>query len=290
LISQSKWDTRLKLKYLEYLSREFIENPVISYQYPYGIKITTINAEAKYLTIWFEAIWCLFTGIAVNNNTNLSGVIKILNDPNVTVIPFMGQDTEFYYAIGLSLVMLGLGIQVIPSYISVQRFVKLNGEKFSSSRNHIITLEELLKLYPIDIIRYYSISILKPYLLNNNNFSKEKLADFYEKWRLIENKIYKIVANNSNNIPSKNENKLKKILINYHNAAEIICFYEMHKAIEKVINILLKEKEDNNLSIEVASLLMMLKPIMPNISESIGIFIYGQKWLSMNFDSVFKNL
>ncbi|MCC2625191.1 MAG: tRNA synthetase class family protein [Burkholderiales bacterium] len=175
LIEASSWDNRLKSKYLEYLSREEIEDIVVSCNYHKGISITINNGNAYPIAIWFEAIWSLFTGLKSIYKKNLKEIITFLNETNSNIVVFMGQDTEFYYALAVSAILLGIGVNNIIYKMSIQRFIKLSGKKFSSSRGHTIFLEELTKKYHIDVVRLYSTAVISPYFANNSDFSIEEL-------------------------------------------------------------------------------------------------------------------
>ncbi|MCH9769645.1 MAG: class I tRNA ligase family protein, partial [Gammaproteobacteria bacterium] len=166
LISRSNWGKRLKSKYGNYLDSENIASIPMTNHYLHGNSAGIRGVDAGYLAIWHEAIWCGITGLLLIYQFELPELIAHLSENQTQIVSFMGQDTEFYYAIALSATLLGLDVKDFYHRISVQRFIKLNGSKFSSSRNHLIYLRELLEDYPIDIIRLYCLSILNSYELD----------------------------------------------------------------------------------------------------------------------------
>lgn len=286
-IEHSMWDDRIKLKYSEYLSREVIENIILTYHYEHGIEVEQNSVEAKAITIWFEAIWSCFTALIEIYGTDLEDLIKKLNDPQTHLIPFMGQDTEFYYAITVSAVLLGLGVNKVPHKMSIQRFVKLNGMKFSSSRNHVITIDQLKEKYPVDIIRFYSISILKSYFEDSNDFDINDLDRFYNKFKTLHAKLYSHFQHWNNKKATFNlPEELLKRIDNYHAAMKKLDFSKVYEEIDPLIPIVTSQDSESALNVEIACYLLMIKPIMPDIAGTLGVDFYGDQWTELSLDSI----
>lgn len=279
LIDNSYWDDRLKAKYMEYLSREEVEDIVVTNHYEHGIKINHNFLNAKALTIWIEALWSSFTALLEIYETDLQALFSRLRDADIHLIPFMGEDTEFYYAIAFSAVLLGLGIKKIPQNMSVQRFVKLNGKKFSSSQNHIITVEQLREKFPIEIIRLYSISVLMPYFENSNNFIIEDLNKIDEKFNKLKRKmkLHSRLWKKEEDWPAPSIGMLE-IINNYDVAMQALYFSEVYKEIIHLIDFILLSDSNTGLNFEIACCLLMLNPIMPTLVEDLGGSFYGAQW------------
>ena len=281
-IQRSNWDVRIKNKYLTYLESNTLDEITLSYGFKHGIKIDNISLEAKSITIWFEALWSMLTALKDHYSFNLNQVIDHLCNEDLFIVPFMGQDTEYYYAIGLSLILLGIGVNKIPHMLSVQRFIKLNEKKFSSSRNHILTINELKEKYPLDFIRYYSISILRPYCDDNNNFDLEGMSNAYLKYQT---KIKTICMHvdywrNLYYEPSV-LTETKEIVNNYNIYMQNLDFYKSILEINKLLKIIFIHIQKISLSIEIACLLNMLSPIMPNISKDLWGCFFSEPWKTL---------
>lgn len=286
-VENSYWESRLKKKYLRYLNKNEEDFITISYGFDQGVKIENFLLDVKSVPIWFEALWTMLTGLKEHYKMSLKKIIEILRKQNFHIVPFMGQDTEYYYTIGLSSVLLAIGANKIPCRFSVQRFIKLNGKKFSSSRNHIIILDELKEKYSIDFIRYYSISILKPYSEDNNNFNLIKMNNYYIKYQAIIKKI----CNHVDLWREKKHKKslsaeVKKIGKKYCIAMENLKFNQVVQEINNLLKFILININKQSLSLEIASLLCMLKPIMPIISDKLGIFFFSNEWLTASLNKI----
>ena len=263
MISSSNWDQRLKYKYLEYLSREKCEKIPLTCHYKNGIKISSLPNETQTFTIWFEAIWSFFTGLKAVYQKSINDVVQMINDKQCKIVAWMGQDSEFYYAIAFSLVCLGIGINYIPHNISVQRFVKLLGSKFSSSRGHTLFLQELLNKYHPDVIRLYSLSVIKSYFENGNNFIIEELEKLNHQFLLFREKM--IHFNYPQAIESFDNTKIKDpVLIEYQSLMNRFEFYKIYDmALSRMRTIILQglpQKKDFG---DFLITLIILKPIIP---------------------------
>lgn len=287
LIDASDWNARLKNKYLEYLSQEEVEDIVMTYHYENGIKIESDSLEAKTLTIWFEAVWSSFTALLEIYDTNLKNLLEKLNSSETYIVPFMGQDTEFYYSVAFSAVLVGLGINKIPKNLSVQRFVKLNGMKFSSSRNHIISIDQLKKTFSIDTIRLYSISILSSFFSNSNDFNIKDLENLSNNFNFFKKRLlshYAFWKNKSNFLYVHDDICL--IIYNYHSAMNDLNFSKVYNEIDNLIQFIIKNNSQTALNIEIGCCLLMLAPIMPDVTKALGQRFYGNQWADLNLQDI----
>lgn len=282
LIEASSWDNRLKCKYLEYLSREEFEEIIVSCNYNKGIKVTADSGNIYSIAIWFEAIWSLFTGLTSVYKKNLTEIIRFLNETNSNIVVFMGQDTEFYYALTVSAILLGLGANSIIHKMSIQRFIKLSGKKFSSSRGHTIFLEELIKKYHIDVIRLYSIAVIEPYFANNSDFSIDDLDILNLKVNTFKNKLLDFKVGFTEGSHLHELIQLQKQLNHYKIAMANLDYTQVFKIVSNVIDQIIAINVLELSSLDLAIIFFMLKPIMPTLVDEISAKLHFLHWETLN--------
>jgi methionyl-tRNA synthetase len=238
-----------------------------------------------HVAIWFEAIWNCFTGLTVCFDCDLEGVIEKLTEQEFKLVPFMGQDTEFCYTIGLSCVLLGLGYDQVQDQLSIQKFVKLDGMKFSSSRNHVIFLEELAEEVPVDVIRLYSLSILRPYLEDNNNFEVAELKRLNGRVRVLEGRVAEHVKGSPRETPrSLSSEDSRQLLQGYRSSMDALDFRGAYLGIMKLMDSITAQAECPRWYEDLSCLLLMLKPVMPSLSTEMGTQLFGGTWSEVDFE------
>ena len=76
-------------------------------------------------------------------------------NPSVTIVHFLGYDCSYSHAVAYRALLDIEGAAprlVVPL---TNRFLKLDGKDFSTSRNHAIWIKDISSAYPVDAIRFY---------------------------------------------------------------------------------------------------------------------------------------
>lgn len=127
---------------------------IISYKSNRGIKLPDIpGLEGQVLNVWAE--------MYVGHMYFLSSAAKSEEiDQGWKYVQFMGFDNSFFYvfmhaAIGIKARKVGLK-SILPSSVYTNQFYLLNGEKFSTSRGHLIWATEFSREYNTDLFRFYA--------------------------------------------------------------------------------------------------------------------------------------
>jgi methionyl-tRNA synthetase len=75
---------------------------------------------------------------------------------DVDVVQFCGFDNGYFYGILIPALLLAYDPQIkLPAAIMLNEFYRLDGSKFSTSRNHAIWCRELLQRVSLDAVRFY---------------------------------------------------------------------------------------------------------------------------------------
>ncbi|ELY9424822.1 methionine--tRNA ligase [Cronobacter dublinensis] len=75
--------------------------------------------------------------------------------PQTELVHFLGFDCSYSHAVAYSSQLLADDTGPRPGTFLTNRFLKLDGEDFSTSRGHAIWIKDLTGLYPADAIRLY---------------------------------------------------------------------------------------------------------------------------------------
>lgn len=71
------------------------------------------------------------------------------------LVHFLGFDCSYSHAVGYSAQLLADPCGPLPGTLITNRFLKLDGEDFSTSRGHAVWIKDLTGLYPADALRLF---------------------------------------------------------------------------------------------------------------------------------------
>ena len=92
------------------------------------------------------------------------------------VVYFFGSDAGFAFAVAGVAMLLALGEYVLPEQFVTNEFYELENDKFSTSRGHLVTGQELLNEgVPRDLIRFYLASTSPEF--QRTNFTRAAMAE-----------------------------------------------------------------------------------------------------------------
>ncbi|MGW6929915.1 class I tRNA ligase family protein [Lentzea sp. NPDC054927] len=92
------------------------------------------------------------------------------------VVYFFGSDAGFAFAVAGVAMLLALGQYVLPEQFVTNEFYELENDKFSTSRGHLVTGQELLdEGVPRDLVRFYLASTSPEF--QRTNFTRAAMAD-----------------------------------------------------------------------------------------------------------------
>lgn len=88
---------------------------------------------------------------------------------------FVGKDIIYHHLLFLPAMRMGEGTFKLPDFVPVRGHLTLEGQKFSKSRGHYVSVREFLNKYPADYLRYY-LSTATPYGMSDVNFDWQDFA------------------------------------------------------------------------------------------------------------------
>ncbi len=97
--------------------------------------------------------------------------------PDTELVHLLGFDCSYSHAVGYSSLLLADQTGPCPGTFITNRFLKLDGEDFSTSRGHAVWIKDLTGQYPSDAIRLFS-ALTAPEIAVSN-FSREQFQHWY---------------------------------------------------------------------------------------------------------------
>ncbi len=153
----------------EYLQNEDISENARNYAKPWlieladwditrdmdwGVKIpddSNKDSKNKVFYVWFDA--------PIGYASFSKEILKDWKDYwNGKVVHFIGKDIIYHHVLFWPAMLLAEGEFPPPAAVRAGGFLTLEGEKMSTSRNHVVWLADYLKAFPPDYLRYFLIS------------------------------------------------------------------------------------------------------------------------------------
>ncbi|HDZ11958.1 MAG TPA: methionine--tRNA ligase subunit beta, partial [Bacteroidetes bacterium] len=75
-------------------------------------------------------------------------------DPKTKLVHFIGKDNIVFHAIVWPAMLMGRGEYILPTDIPANEFLNLEGRKLSTSKNYAVWLDDYLRKFPPDPLRY----------------------------------------------------------------------------------------------------------------------------------------
>jgi len=98
--------------------------------------------------------------------------------PETELVHLLGFDCSYSHAVGYSSLLLADQTGPRPGTFITNRFLKLDGEDFSTSRGHAVWIKDLTGQYPSDAIRLFC-ALTAPETAVSN-FSREQFQQWYQ--------------------------------------------------------------------------------------------------------------
>lgn len=276
----------------------------------WGVKVPVEGGEGKVLYVWLDAPigyisatkqWALDTG--KNWEDYWTGDRKLVH--------FIGKDNIVFHAIIFPILLKAHGGLILPDNVPAYEFLNLEGDKFSTSRNHAVWLHEYIESYPdkIDELKYVLTSIApeskdsdftwKEFQTRVNSELADILGNFVNRALVLTNKYYNGSVPEAAEYTAEDEALLKEISQIPDRISKLIYDYKLREAQSEAMNLarlgnrylaetepwkLIKDESNAgrvqtimNIALQIcANLSIILKPFLPSTAEKIGGFLNYQ--------------
>lgn len=161
-IEKKNWRKTVK-SYLKGWLKEGLRPRPITRDLEWGVPVPLDDApEDKVLYVWFDApLGYISSTIEWAEKIGQPDKWKeYWQDPNTTLIHFIGKDNIVFHGIIWPAVIMGTREFTLPDEIPANEYLNLEGRQISTSRNWAIWLHEYLEKFEPDFLRYYLCSIM----------------------------------------------------------------------------------------------------------------------------------
>jgi len=155
---RGQWRPHLMEFVEEMLARPLPDYP-LTYVSQWGIPAPFPGLEGQVLNVWAEMLPGLMNSTreackAADQHAE-KGLAFWHKDDGAELVQFLGYDNAFFFAFVHLALTWGVGETITPDAIVTNEFFELDNFKFSTSKNHLIWVRELLKERDVDQVRFY---------------------------------------------------------------------------------------------------------------------------------------
>ena len=289
----------------------------------WGVPVPVKGGEGKVLYVWFDAPigYVSFTKQLLENDPNRNWEDYWKKDGDSQLVHFLGKDNIVFHSVIFPSMLKSMGDYILPQNVPANEFLNLEGEKFSTSKNWAVWLDDFLTDFPdkTDVLRYVLCSILPEqkdadftwadFQAKNNNELVANLGNFVNRALVLTTKYWGGV------VPGRNElTDLDKDVIVQLNAFpnKISASIEKHRykeALSELMKLsalgnkylaetepwkLIKQDEERvktimNIALQITSSLAVLSvPFLPETANKLSemINLEGLKWDALTEDNI----
>ena len=302
-----------------------LESRAITRDLDWGIPVPSKGGEGKVLYVWFDAPIGYISSTkewAKKENKEWEPYWK---DKNTKLVHFIGKDNIVFHCIIFPIILKAHGEYILPENVPANEFLNLEGNKFSTSKNWAIWLDEFLIDFPHmqDALRY-TLTVNAPetkdndftwkdFQARNNNELVATFGNFINRVFVLTHKYFDGTVPEYNNLSDIDLEILKRTYDYPNLICESLDNYKFRQAINQLIDLsrmgnkYLADEEPWKLykfgelervqnimfvSLQICGMLAILsEPFLPNASKKIReiINLKETKWTTLNIDQPILN-
>jgi methionyl-tRNA synthetase len=142
------------------LGEQMIDNglPEVAVTHPASWGLSAPGLSSQKIYVWFEMAAGLLAATQALSEAmdEPGGWERFWKSTDVEIVKFLGFDNTFFYSLFFSAIFQAWDPEIRPPQVLLaNEFYRLEGLKFSTSRNHAIWGRELLRDQNVDLVRFY---------------------------------------------------------------------------------------------------------------------------------------
>ena len=200
----SYWRPHLVQMVRDVLSRPLQDLP-ITYPLSWGMPAPFPETPGQVLNAWLELIPAgMYTSsyAAAQLGRDTTPGQLWLPEENMRIVHFLGFDNAYFFALTHMALLMAHGERYIrPEWVLTNEFYELESEKFSTSKRHVLSVEELLAEVPRDPARLYLALTAPEYqrtTFSRTGLEKVTRERLVEPWNRLAERLAKATANAAN--------------------------------------------------------------------------------------------
>ena len=201
------WRPHLVQMVRDVLSRPLADLP-ITYPLGWGMPAPFEETPGQVLNAWLELIPAgMYTSsyAAAQRGWPTSPGQLWLPAENVRLVHFLGFDNAYFFALAHMALLMAHGEKYIrPEWVLTNEFYELESEKFSTSKGHVLSVQQMLQEAPRDAVRLYLALTAPEYqrtTFSRAGMDKVTRQRLIEPWNRLAETIGKAIANAGNAAP-----------------------------------------------------------------------------------------
>ncbi len=248
LETKTDWKSNV-LNYCRGWFKDGLRDRSVTRDLKWGVQVPIKGYEDKVLYVWFDA--------PIGYISSTREWAKRIGQPerwkdywlnkDTRLIHFIGKDNIVFHAIIWPAILMGHGDYVLPESIPANEFLNLEGEKFSTSKNFAVWLDEYLEKFPPDLLRY-TLAVNAPetkdadfswkdFQARNNNELADILGNFINRGLTFINRNFNHAVPERGNLEAPDQEMLAKIHESRETIARNLENFEVRKAITEYMNL-----------------------------------------------------
>jgi methionyl-tRNA synthetase len=192
----SYWRPHLVQMVRDVLSRPLPDLP-ITYPLSWGMPAPFAETPGQVLNAWLELIPAgMYTSsyAAAETGWQAAPGDLWLPEQDVRIVHFLGFDNAYFFALTHMALLMAHGDKYIrPEWVLTNEFYELESDKFSTSKGHVLSAQQILREVPRDVVRLYLALTAPEY--QRTSFSRTGLAKLARD-RLVEpwNRLAEVIG------------------------------------------------------------------------------------------------
>jgi len=317
---KSDWKTNVFGQVKSWIN-EGLKPRAITRDIDWGIPVPIKDAIGKVLYVWFDApIGYISSTIEWAEKEQVDWK-PYWQDPNTELIHFIGKDNIVFHCVIFPSILKASEKYILPSNVPANEFLNLEGEKFSTSKNWAIWLDDYMKDFPEmqDTLRYVLTAnapenkdndfTWKDFQAKNNNELVAIFGNFINRVAVLTEKYYDGLTPQISAFNNEERNLLDEVYSYPEKIGKSLEKFKFREAVNQMIDLArlgnkyLADKEPwkiiktpnaekvktiMNISIQICGILTLVcEPFLPNTSKKLKkqFNISKINWNSINKDN-----
>ena len=212
-------------------------------------KAQNVDASGKVLYVWFDApigyISATKEWAQLQGDPNRWKVYW--QDKDTKLVHFIGKDNIVFHCLIFPAMLMAHGDYVLPENVPANEFLNLEGDKLSTSRNYAVWLDEFLKAFEPDALRYCLASILpetrdadfswKDFQSRYNNELADILGNFINRTLTFIQKYFDGLAPEKGNLDAVDQDLVKILAEAPEKVGQHIDNYQMRQGVREAMDV-----------------------------------------------------
>lgn len=289
----------------------------------WGVPVPVKGGEGKVLYVWFDAPigYVSFTKQFLENDSKRNWEDYWKKDGESKLVHFLGKDNIVFHSIIFPSMLKSMGDFILPENVPANEFLNLEGDKFSTSKNWAVWLDDYLEDFPdkTDLLRYVLCSILPEqkdadftwadFVAKNNNELVNNFANFVHRSVVLTNKYWGGVVPAQGELTDFDKEVLKELKKYPSKISDSIEKHRYKEALSYLMKLsalgnkyltetepwqVIKTDEERvktilNIALQItASLGVLSSPFLPETSEKLlkMLNLESLQWTDVSIDNI----